>query len=81
MENNKREVQVDRAISYMREHGSLTSYEAVMELGIMSFPKRVCEMKERGFYIATKWENLINRYGKKIKVKRYFLIEEKEVAQ
>lgn len=82
MENNKRQAQVDRAIAYMREHGSLTSLEALTELGILSFPKRVCEMKQQGFYITSKWENGISKYGNKFRVKRYYLIEEpKEVAQ
>lgn len=82
MENNKRQAQVDRAISYMREHGSLTSLEAMTKLGILSFPKRVCEMKNQGFYITSRWESGESAYGNKFRVKRYFLIEEpKEVDQ
>ena len=82
MENNRREAQVSRAISYMREHGSLTSLEALTELGILSFPKRICEMKQQGFYITTKWESGESQFGNKFRVKRYYLIEEpKEVAQ
>ena len=82
MENNKRPDQVSRAISYMREHGSLTSLEALTELGILSFPKRICEMKQQGFYITSKWENGISQHGNKFRVKRYFLVEEpKGVAQ
>jgi hypothetical protein len=81
MKNNRRQAQVDRAISYMREHGSLTSLEALTELGILSFPKRICEMKKQGFYIKTKWESGEGRNGK-YRVKRYFLIEEpKEIAE
>ena len=82
MENNKRSDQVSRAISYMREHGSLTSLEALKELGILSFPKRICEIKLKGFGIRTTWEEGVDRYGKKFRVKRYFLVEEpKGVAQ
>ena len=74
--NNKRTLQVDAAIEYMREHGSLTSLEALTELGILSFPKRVCEIKARGFYIKDKWEKGVSRYGTTYRIKRYYLIEE-----
>ena len=76
MENNKRPAQVDRAIAYMREHGSISSYEAMMELGIMSFPKRICEMHKRGVFTTSIWEDGIDRYGKKFKAKRYYLAQE-----
>lgn len=81
MENNKREAQVDRAISYMREYGSLTSLEALTKLGILSFPKRVCEMKAQGFVVSDKWEKGEDRLGNKFRVKRYFLVEQSEGAQ
>lgn len=62
MENNKRPTQAKMALEYMREHGSITSLEAIQELGIMSFPKRS--------------EMVTNRYGKRVMVKRYSLVEE-----
>lgn len=76
METNHRQAQVERVISYMREHGSCTSLEALTELGILSFPKRICEMKKQGFYITSKWESGESRYGNTFRVKRYYLIEE-----
>ncbi len=82
MENNKRQAQVERAIAYMREHGSLTSLEALTNLGILSFPKRICEMKKQGFYVKSQWEHGESAFGNKYRVKRYYLIEEpKEGAQ
>lgn len=81
MENNRRPKQVERAIAYMREHGSITSLEALTKLGILSFPKRICEMKEQGFYITSKWEHGQSEYGNKFRAKRYFLIEENEVVK
>lgn len=73
---NKQQAQVDRAISYMREHGSLTSLEALTKLGILSFPKRICEMKKQGFYITSKWKSGISEFGNTFRVKRYYLTEE-----
>ena len=80
MENNKRPAQAELALSYMKEHGSITSLEALIELGIMSFPKRVCELEQMGYLIKRKTETVVNRYGKKVSVKRYSLIEEEGVV-
>ena len=77
MENTKRPAQCDRALEYMRTHNGLTSLEALLNLGILSFPKRICELRQRGYYITTKWEQGTDRDGKKFRVKRYFLVEEK----
>ena len=76
MENNKRPTQAKMALEYMREHGSITSLEAIQELGIMSFPKRICELEQMGYLIKKRTEMVTNRYGKRVMVKRYSLIEE-----
>jgi hypothetical protein len=64
------------ALEYMREHGSITSLEAIQELGIMSFPKRICELEQMGYLIKKRSEMVTNRYGKRVMVKRYSIIEE-----
>lgn len=76
MGNNKRPVQAEMALKYMREHGSITSLDAMRDLGIMSFPKRICELEKMGYLIKRNTEVVIDRYGKKTHVKRYSLIEE-----
>jgi hypothetical protein len=76
MENNKRPAQAMMALQYMRENGSITSLEALKDLGIMSFPKRVCELEKMGYLVKRKTETVVNRFGKKVSVKRYSLIEE-----
>lgn len=77
MENNRRPNQALRTLEYMREHGSITSFEADIHLGIISFPKRILELKKMGYYITSKFEKVENRFGEKVKAKRYFLIEKK----
>ena len=76
MENNKRPTQAKMALEYMREHGSITSLEAIQELGIMSLPKRICELDKMGYIIKKRKEMVTNRYGKRVIVKRYSLVEE-----
>lgn len=78
MENNKRESQALRTLSYLKQHGSITSFEAYNELGIISFPKRILELKKMGYYITSKFEKVRNRFDEEVKAKRYFLIEEPE---
>lgn len=82
MENNKRPSQVKKAIAYIKEHGSITSREAFIKLRIMSFPKRICEMKNYGYLTRAVWESGVDDEGNKFRVKRYYFIEEpKELAQ
>lgn len=68
--------QAKRTLDYMREHNGITSFEAMKELGIISFPKRICELRALNYEIEDKWEEVENRFGDKIRVKRYFLIKE-----
>lgn len=79
MENNKRPSQVKKAIEYIKEHGSITSREAFIKLRIMSFPKRICEMKNYGYLTKSVWESGIDDEGNKFRVKRYYFIEEPKV--
>lgn len=76
MENNKRPTQVKLTLDYLKKYGSITSMEGQYELGISSFPKRICEIEKMGFLIKKKTETVTNRYGKRVTVKRYSLIEE-----
>ena len=78
MENNKRPAQVDKAIRYMQTKGSITSREAFIELGIMSFPKRICEMKKYGYLVGYEWESGVDENGNKWRSKRYYIIASPE---
>ena len=42
----------------------------------MSFPKRICELEQMGYLIKKRTEMVTNRYGKRVMVKRYSLVEE-----
>ena len=74
MENNKRPSQVKKAIAYMQVHGSITSREAFIKLGIMSFHKRICEMREYGIITGYKWESGVTEEGQPYRVKRYHIV-------
>lgn len=61
----KREKQTDRVLEYLIRNGELTTREAVIELNIMSLPKRIEELRKSGVPIRTTYRTSANgvRYG------------------
>lgn len=57
--------QRDRVLEWLYKHGELTTREAVIELGIMSLPKRIEELRKSGHAIKTDYRTSANgaRYG------------------
>ena len=66
---NQREL----VLKYIEDFGSITSYDAVKDLGIIELPKRVSELRKLGFDIVGTQEKSINRYGKPCHYHRYTL--------
>lgn len=67
--------QRQRIINYIREFGSITSYEAYVDLGITQLATRIKELKEQGYEFKTEWESSKNRYNEKVEFKRYYLAD------
>lgn len=65
--------QKERILQYIREFGSISSWEAYKDLGITQLATRISELKEQGFEFKTQWESSKNRYGDPVSFKRYFL--------
>nr|DAF52307.1 MAG TPA: helix-turn-helix domain protein [Siphoviridae sp. ct7Qv4] len=63
-----------RIIRYCKEFGGITAWEAAKDLGIMQLGTRIFELKAMGFEIADTWIDDVNRYGDKIRYKRYFIL-------
>lgn len=66
--------QKQKIIKYIRERGSITSWEAYRYLGVTQFATRVKELKEEGYLFKTEWESKENKEGKMVKFKRYSLL-------
>lgn len=64
--------QTDKVLNWFRSRGELTTREAVVELGIMSLPRRIMELRRDGHEIEMHYRTSPNgtRYGV------YSLIEE-----
>ena len=67
--------QKDRIINYIREFGSISSWEAYADLGITQLGARIDQLKKEGYEFKTEWESNINRFGEKTDYKRYYLID------
>lgn len=67
--------QKDRIINYIREFGSISSWEAYSDLGITQLGARIDQLKKEGYEFKTEWENSKNRYGEPVSYKRYYLVD------
>lgn len=78
MAKNSNPTQCGRILEYLHRHGTITQYEALLDLGIMRLASRMTELKKRGHKIETEWVKVSNRYGETCRVKRYRLMNTKE---
>lgn len=65
--------QKERIIEYIREFGSISSWEAYSDLGITQLGARIDQLKKEGYEFKTEWESKKNRYGETVNFKRYYL--------
>jgi hypothetical protein len=62
----------ERIIGYMKEFGSITTYNAFIDLGCSRLSEYIRQIKEE-YKVADEWIHTINRYGEPVKYKRYWL--------
>lgn len=79
METNKRPTQVERIKKYIEDFGSISTFEAFSQLGILRLGARISEMRKAGMNIQDKQECVKNRYGEKCYIKRYFMENNNEL--
>lgn len=65
--------QRESVLQYIKDFGGITSYEAYIDLGITQLATRIKELKDGGEQFKTEWIYKKNRYGKKVKFKKYML--------
>lgn len=64
-----------RVFRYLKEHGSITSLEAIKALHETRLGARVWEMKKKGIPIQSKMIKVTNTYNETRYVKQYFFSE------
>ena len=75
MEGNIKMTQCEKIIRHLRDHGSISSLEAINEYGILRLASRVNDLKRRGYNIVGEIKTGRNRYGEKTNFKVYKLEE------
>lgn len=65
-----------RVLAYMEEHGGITQYDALQELGVMRLASRISGLKRKGHKINSQMVKVENRFGETCRVKRYSIKQE-----
>ena len=69
-----KKTQIERLLDYIKDYGSISSWEAYSELGITQLGARLDQLKREGYMFSTEFEKGKNRYGEDVKYKRYRLV-------
>ena len=67
--------QKERLLDYLKAGANISRLEGWDRLGIIELPARVSELRQEGHEIQTDMEEVTNRYGEKVRVARWSLIE------
>ena len=67
----------DRVLKYMKDFKSITTYQAFTDLGNTRLSEYIRQLRLE-YDIADEWVQANNRYGEKIKYKRYWLKNDKQ---
>lgn len=65
--------QMQLVVEHLREHGEITSAEAISEYGITRVGAYICLLRKAGYDISTVIEKGVTRYGAPCNFARYVL--------
>lgn len=63
----------DRVFRYLQDNGSITTWEAIQQLGCTRLSEYIRQLRTEGVPVDDKWLERKNRYGENIKFKSYFI--------
>jgi hypothetical protein len=75
--HNSAASQCNRLLDYLREHKRITSLEATRKLDIYHPPRRIFELRAKGYNIITEWVIQETQKGKKHRIGLYVLLSDK----
>jgi hypothetical protein len=64
----------ERVLDYMRDFGSITTYQAYIDLGCTRLSEYIRQLRKE-YIINDEWIKSTNRYGEKIQFKKYWIEE------
>lgn len=79
-EKERRLTQSMKILKYMNDFGSITSVQAMKDLGVMRLAARISDIEAEGWEIIHERETGENRYGEKTTYARYRLKKAEESA-
>lgn len=62
----------ERVLNYIKDFGSITTFEAFTELGCTRLSEYIRQLR-KDYFIDDEWILTTNRYGEKVKYKRYWI--------
>lgn len=65
--------QKQKVLKYINDYGSITSWQAYKDLGIMQLGARIDGLQKDGYSFKKEWEHKQNRYGEPVRFVRYSL--------
>lgn len=68
--------QKERIIKYIKDFGSITSFQAYADLGITQLGARIDGLQKDGYKFKKETENGTNRYGDAVHFTRYSFMED-----
>lgn len=71
--NGKRLTQYDRILAYLKEHGSITSLQAIRLFGATRLSAVIFNLRKDGYIIVDEFITRKNRYGDKVSFAKYIL--------
>ena len=75
----KKITQKELIIKYLKDFGSISSWEAYAELGITKLGARIFELKEKGYVFKKERVKRLNRYGRERAFDKYSLVGRRAV--
>lgn len=67
--------QTSRIVKYIDDFGSITTLEAMRDIGVTNLHARLYDLKKEGYNVIGTPEQSENRYGDKVHYKRYRINE------
>lgn len=64
----------ERVLKYMRDFGSITTFEAFTELGCTRLSEYIRQIRLTE-HVKDEWISSTNRYGEKVQYKKYWIEE------
>ena len=65
--------QREMILAHLQMHGGISAAEAMNRYGIGRLAARVADLRKAGYPVASIWIESRNRYGKKVRYKKYVL--------